>query len=86
MAWIEVPPEADLVRIATMAGAPESERRRYEDGRLYVEGVEQEALSAALRAVGTAPLVAPAEPSLEDLRAQLSALQAKIEARLSGEG
>ena len=53
-ASIAVPPEADLVRIATVAGNAAMEARRYEAGRLYVEGVTQAALDAALASVGTA--------------------------------
>lgn len=69
-ASIEVPAEADLVAIAEAAGAPESDRRWYSDGRLYVSDVTQEALEAALAAVGVSPLV-PVPLSITPRQARL---------------
>ncbi|MFT8245175.1 hypothetical protein [Roseomonas sp. BN140053] len=55
LGWASVtaPPEADLPAIAAAAGG--TQRLRYEGGQLYVEGVEQAALDAALDSVGTDP-------------------------------
>lgn len=49
-ATIEVSTEYNLEKIATIAGNASVEGRLYRDGRLYVEGVTQEALDAALAA------------------------------------
>ena len=94
-AHVEVPPEADLARIAAHAGAPDALDRLYQDGCLIVRGVAQEALEAALAEVGTAPLVAvPQEVTraqarqvmgatiLPDGRSLLKATRALIQARL----
>lgn len=58
MASIEVPPDADLVRIATLAGNASPDGRRYQGGWLTVDGVPQEALDRALADVGTQAVVA----------------------------
>lgn len=62
-ASIEVAPEADLVAIATAAGAGAMADRFYADGRLYVRGVTQAALDAALETVMNAEPVLPPPPS-----------------------
>ncbi|MFC4169598.1 hypothetical protein [Teichococcus aestuarii] len=59
-----------MVAIAEAAGAPEAERRWYAEGRLFVDGVTQEVLEAALAAIGTAPLV-PVPPSISPRQARL---------------
>jgi hypothetical protein len=51
-ASVLVSPQADLVRIATLAGNGDMAARRYDGDRLYVEGVTQAALNAALAQVG----------------------------------
>ncbi|WP_439851165.1 phage tail assembly chaperone [Pseudomonas syringae] len=48
MAKITVPPDFDLVKIATAAGQPDLEKRSYHNGVLEVMGVTQAKLSAAL--------------------------------------
>jgi hypothetical protein len=51
-ASVLVSPQADLVRIATLAGNGDMAARRYDGERLYVDGVTQAALNAALAQVG----------------------------------
>lgn len=86
-ASIEVSPEYNLEKIATIAGNVSVEGRLYRDGRLYVEGVTQEALDAALAAYDHA-----AETAKRDALQQISALEAQVtqrrlrEAVLSPEG
>lgn len=50
IARVLVSPDADLASIATAAGQPDFEKRHYELGHLYVQGVTQAALDAALSA------------------------------------
>jgi hypothetical protein len=51
-ASVVVSSNADLPRIAALAGNPAPDARRYERDRLYVAGVTQAALNAALAEVG----------------------------------
>jgi hypothetical protein len=51
-ASVVVSSNADLPRIAALAGNAAPEARRYERDRLYVQGVTQAALNAALAEVG----------------------------------
>lgn len=50
MASIPVPHDYDLVAIATAAGVPDPDKRRYIAGVLHVDGVSQAALDGALAA------------------------------------
>ena len=50
VAAVLVPAEYDLASIAFSAGSGSLDARRYSGGRLYVEGVTQQALDAALSA------------------------------------
>lgn len=54
IASVDVPPDADLAAIATLAGAPEPARRYYVEPRLFVVGVTQADLEAALADGGVA--------------------------------
>lgn len=58
-ASVEIEAGADLVAIAVAAGTADPQGRYYRDGWLYVLGVSQEALEAALAQVGTAAPVGP---------------------------
>lgn len=49
-AHIEIDADNDLVLIAEMAGEPSVDKRYYQAGAFYVEGVTQGALDAALAA------------------------------------
>ena len=95
-ARVEVAPEANVARVALLAGAA-GDAFEYDSltGCLIVRGVAQEALEAALAEVGTAPLVAvPQEVTraqarvamagqiLPDGRSLLKATKALIQARL----
>ena len=75
-ASIEVSPEYNLEKIATLAGNARVEGRLYRDGRLYVDGVTQEALDAALAAYDHA-----AETAKRDAVAQIAALEAQVTQR-----
>ena len=44
---IEITPDNDLKAIAIEAGQPDSDKRLYKDGKLYVKGVTQESLDTA---------------------------------------
>jgi len=76
-ASVAVSADADLVAIATAAGNPAFEARRYADGLLYVEGVTQAALDAALADAGGPP-VAPVPESLTPLQVRLALLAAGL--------
>lgn len=58
-ASVIVAPGADLASIAAGAGNGALDARRYSDGRLYVDGVEQSQLEAALAAYNHAAAVIP---------------------------
>jgi hypothetical protein len=63
---VEVPATADLARVFNEAGGTTC---IYDNGRLYVEGVTQKALDAALKTAGTAP-AAPVPLSITPLQAR----------------
>ena len=77
-ASIEISPEADLPAIAAEAGNGAVEARWYAEGRLYVEGVTQEALEAAAASVGTGPAAPPVPASITARQMELALLQAGL--------
>lgn len=63
MAKIKVSPEYNLELISENAGQPDIEKRHYQGGFLYVEGVTQAALDAALAGYDHATQAPKPEPS-----------------------
>lgn len=75
-AFIEVSAFFDLGKIAEMAGSVSPYNRIYRDGRLYVDGVTQEALDAALAAYDHA-----AETAKREALQQIAALESQVTQR-----
>jgi len=90
IASVALPPEADAVAIAEAAGNGAMDGRWYADDRLYVAGVTQAALEAALAQVGTAPPAPARHVSAADFfalwtaaeRAALFAVPAMLDAAM----
>lgn len=73
-ASVAIDAAADLIAISAAAGNADPQGRYYRDGRLYVQGVSQQALEAALAEVGTDPVIPV--PDLTPLQMSLGLLAA----------
>lgn len=88
-ASVVIAPDADLAAIAAAAGNANPDDRGYYQGALYVRGVMQAALDAAVAQIGTAPLVlVPQSVALWRARAALAqaGLLGAVDAAIAASG